>query len=134
MYPPRPHLEPGQPVAYHGLSVLAYLLAHEETYGLFADRDLELAEHAAYIAVTARDILPAAVDTISTVRHRIAAVLKHRAEETAAPIETPSHYPDSKPYSAGSGHPVPVPPPPPPTQPPARVPAPIAPARAQFSF
>jgi len=132
MYPPRPQLQPGQPVAYHGLAVLAYLLANGETYGLFPDRDLELAEHAAYIAVTAPEILPVAVDNISVIRHRIAAVLKRRAQEQPAPIDVPSQYPDSKPHSAGSGQTVPIPPPPPPVQPPARMPA--APTRARFSF
>jgi hypothetical protein len=61
----------------HGLRVLAFILAESVTATL-SDLELERADYAAGFAVTAREILPVAVDRISAVRHVIDKTLKAR--------------------------------------------------------
>lgn len=93
-HPPQP--QPDTTRAQYGLALVLYLVSAEcDLYGMLTDEQLELAEHAAHIAVISRDILPAAVDQISGIRHRIAKTLNNRKEEreqaqkTAQDTETP---------------------------------------------
>lgn len=87
---PAPPARAGRTAEGFGLSVLAYILSTDLlVYGFLSDEDLQLADHAARIAVSSRDILPVAVDRISAVRMTIAGILKYRAQETA-PAPTPS--------------------------------------------
>jgi hypothetical protein len=79
----------------HGLRILAFMLAENVTATL-SDLELERAEYAAGFAVTAREILPLAVDRISDIRHVIACVLKAR-QTLEAPIVQPALGYDSRP-------------------------------------
>lgn len=80
----------------HGLRILAFMLEHNVTATL-TDLELERAEYAAAFAVTAREILPIAVDKISNLRHLIHKVLQSRkAYADAVTCDTPSD-PDVRP-------------------------------------
>lgn len=55
-----------------GLTVLLFILSSDvDVYGLLSLESLQLAEHAARIAVSAHDVTPIAVDRISAVRMRL---------------------------------------------------------------
>jgi hypothetical protein len=88
MYPELPVCRPqdgSESTIDHGLRVLAFIL-REHVTGSLTDVDLEHADYAAGVAVTAREILPLAVDRISDVRHQIAAVLKSRHQDREVPV------------------------------------------------
>jgi len=97
LWAPPPTQSTDQDRLMYGISLLAYLLSADvDLYGMCSDDQLALAEHAAYFAVTAREILPRAVDRISEVRSRILHVLAARKLEApvqptaVAPTRTPA--------------------------------------------
>jgi len=93
---PDPPSERGLTAEQFGLAVILYIMAGLsadqpcELYGLLSDRALQLAEHAARIAVSAPCIEPIAVDRISAVRMRIHAVLQVRALDAAIVTNAPA--------------------------------------------
>lgn len=80
-YQPAPAFETiaGEPAQHRGCRILAYVLAHRSLWRLAVD-DLRLADHVYPIAIAHPEILPAAVDQLSAVRHWI---LRTIAERTA---------------------------------------------------
>ena len=72
----------GETAIVYGCRVL-YFLLETGVYCTCTDDQLRAAEHASRVAVTAREILPAAVDRLSAVRHEISSTLRRRAALTA---------------------------------------------------
>lgn len=75
--PPAP--APDDTAILYGCRILRWLL-ETDVYATCNAEQLRAAEHAAYVAVTAPGILPAAVDRVSAVRHAIAAQLRRLAQ------------------------------------------------------
>lgn len=84
--PPQP--EPTDTAVLYSCTLLRWYL-QTELYCTSTAEQLKLAEHAAHTAVTARGILPAAVDRVSAVRHAIAGQLALLARLQAESQEAP---------------------------------------------
>ena len=92
-YPKLPDPPAGDPEAetaiLYGCRLLTFLL-QTGVYVTATDEQLELAEHASSLAVTAPGILPIAVDRLSDVRHEIAATLRRRTAEAKLTQDPPA--------------------------------------------
>lgn len=84
--PPAP--EPDDSAALYGCRLLQWYL-QAGVYCTSSPEQLQAAEHSAYVAVTARGILPIAVDRLSDVRHAIHDQLR-RLERIAAEAPAPA--------------------------------------------
>lgn len=108
LYPPSPVPAVNGRDAYaYGIALLLYVLQMQpvEVYGLLSDSQLELTLHCSQYAITARDILPLAVDRLSAVRTRLAAVLASRmvlvqaSTSTSTPTANPADRPNTGPMA-----------------------------------
>lgn len=91
-FPSPPSSEDHFDIESYGLALLRYILSADvEVYGLISTVGLQAAEYSARLAVGHSDVEPIAVDRISAVRMRIAAVLATRivAESTVNTIAPP---------------------------------------------
>lgn len=100
--PAPPQLQPGQTIPAYGLSLIVYLLEHEQhgfiPYGLMDNEQLERAMYASHDGL-AHDAHPAAVDRLADVRRRIAKVLSWRVPD--APPAGPGQPQDDDRPNAG---------------------------------
>ena len=104
--PDPPHPDPDDTAVLYGCRLLQFLL-QTGVYCTCDAEQLRLAEHASQYAVTARGILPAAVDRLSTVRHEIHAQIGRLAIVSDAPGSLPAS-PDATigaPGNDGPGNP-----------------------------
>lgn len=88
------------PAVNRGAAVLRWILswpAGGEWYGYLTDADLRRADAVAIVAVAPRGCHPAALETVSRVRQRIARVLAARAQEAAAPARGATTEPANEP-------------------------------------